>query len=613
MMTVRASILHKFWNGAFIFLIALQLVMSASNQRFRKAEMNVTEPPSIAPIPTPIDTSDSSLSLKFCQEHDELSTDLFAETGSYGNMFDMKTNKTAVTIDQMEFFTDRESDLKFHVWTKSGTHKGSEKCLDCWTKIAEGTTKGRGDKETTPIPKENFTPIRVDSDTIQSFVVVLETPDIRYGSGENTTKEGEVDSKNDHISIYAGVSVSQFPAFHEQGSYFSPRIWKGAIHYTTDVICPEPTPLPTSPPLEPISTDVFFRFVIEHDPAVLGVVLSDISEIVTNFITEVIADGDKLVLSELTLDGGIRLENVKSDKYESVFEDKCTSSGTDEVCSGIESVATFSHSPHFTSTQVRYAFYLYAPDILNHILNYSAFYTGPRATNTDVILKIDGVELEAFTNEESSEYFENTVLEFLSDSLDGQINLADVSIKESVLLPHHEHRQIEEDLRLKYSTETSRERLHYTSSVNVSIAVTGEYQPPPDVNLRELVSDSFEDDAEILVENLKTGGNEEFEDVEGIKCYPVVLKGDVIPFNETLVGDELYEPGSKSKNTIYIIIGGCVGLVLLVSAVVGGVILSKKKKRYQHVEKNEDKYEEKFVENTIQSSNSLDDDDYLFK
>lgn len=530
-----------------------------------------------------------------CTIGESISTDLHAETGSFGNMFDIGTDSSSVLIESIDFYTDRTIDMKFHVWTKSGSHRGYEKCEECWTKVAEGSTRGRGKYASTPIPRELFTPVYVDANEIQSFVVVLETPDIRYNLGISVE---EVDTVNDHLSIYTGTGVSQFPAFHSRGTYLSPRLWKGAIHYSADVECTEsssskltsmptstfspkpsqisssiPSTVPTSIPkviVSPIRipspdasydptivktyTDVIYSFTLEHEPMAIHFLSSEINDIVTDFLTNLIKKGgsstprievDDTHLLELINKGNLKLDNIVTDTFESGLDSQCQNNSIENFCSEIQITSTFVHVADdeiITPAQVKYALHLYVPDMVNQLrsMNYDIKYTGPQTVSTDKSLAIDGVDIHAFTDQSSSSYFEKIVLDFLTGTLNNQATIADVKIKEYKLIAHDNHsrglrRNLEEILEeideilegKSYSSESSeinRERLHLTSSVNVTLSVTGEYQPPPHVDLSEIVSDSFENEGGVLVESLRGGENEQFQRITAIEVQQVEVQ-----------------------------------------------------------------------------------------
>lgn len=527
-----------------------------------------------------------------CTKDVEISTDLVAGSGSYGNMFDIRTASSSILIESIEFYTDRTKDVNFHVFTKSGTHRGSEKCEECWVKISEGTAKGRGELATTPIPKELFTPVHVNSHETQSFVIVLDTPDIRYGIGLG--EDEEVDSSNEHISIYSGVSVSQYPAFHPRGTYFSPRLWKGVIHYSTSIKCTEtpsifpstlpskqpslspsiiptfhsssfpstfPSPVPSLhystvpsifssrgpstgpsnyPTRERTLTDVIYSFTLEHEPMDMRFFLSDINGIVADFLTKVIdihhVEGGSDTLFELVSNGNLKLEDVVTDTFKSDTDSQCRPSSIEKLCTGVQNTATFIHTDDITSAQVKYAFHLYARDIISQLSQYSnIIYTGPQTVSTDKSLKIDGVGLQAFTEDSSSSYFEKSVLDFLVYTLNEKATIADVKIKEYKIINHSRNRQLETNIVETQpvnstlvtasdpdNSDNNREREHLSLSVNVTLTVTGEYQAPPVVDLSEIVSDSFDNEGEVLVESLRAGGNEEFERVTSIEVQSFV-------------------------------------------------------------------------------------------
>lgn len=297
-----------------------------------------------------------------CDAQDYLYTDLISTTGSYGNMFDIETKSKAIEIYQLEFYTDVTEDVNFRVWTKSGSYLGCESSEELWREVANGTTKGLGSLSTTPIPKEMFTPVLVGDNSIQSFIVTLDSPDIRYSS----PSRGGLLRDNEHISLYVGNGVAQFPPFHEKGTYFSPRSWNGSINYSFIDVCSEipshvpsqsptkrpsvePTPIPTSQPtrkptitptitpsmtarekteyptywIQTKETTVTYSFILEHDPSILDFLFNDVSQIITETLQNVFTsnieesnireaqsvDGN---LVDLIQEGDLRINSVYS-------------------------------------------------------------------------------------------------------------------------------------------------------------------------------------------------------------------------------------------------------------------------------------------------------------
>ena len=181
----------------------------------------------------------------------------FAEsTGSYGNMFDVKTKASSIKIVTIEFYTDMTFEVGYEVWTRPDTFIGYLGDYDAWEKIAQGTIRGNGKNVGTEIPKGAFQPVEMGAFESRAFYVTLTTPDMRYAHGNGTAfayTDYQVDVENDDIQIYEGIGVSSYP--FDKNQFFSPRRFLGTFKYLSSQPCPvdptmAPTPYPTFDPTD---------------------------------------------------------------------------------------------------------------------------------------------------------------------------------------------------------------------------------------------------------------------------------------------------------------------------------------------------------------------------
>lgn len=160
--------------------------------------------------------------------------------GSGGNMFDIKALQE-LSVTEMDIHTSAAGNVVATLYTKAGTYVGSENNSGAWTQIASVTVASQGQGTPTPIPAFS-TPVPVASGAIQAFFVNVSS--IRYTNGGSL---GAVFAENSHMQFFEGKGRS--------GSFgtaiYSPRVWNGAIRYTTGPAAPTspaPTPSPTATP-----------------------------------------------------------------------------------------------------------------------------------------------------------------------------------------------------------------------------------------------------------------------------------------------------------------------------------------------------------------------------
>jgi len=275
---------------------------------------------------------------EICQTSDEFSPELLHNTGSFGNLFEVQTKDNPVNITEIALSTDLDTNITYHVWTKAGTYGNDVLDEGSWTKIAEGWTIAQGRDQPTPIPVESFTSVRIESNQMQSFIVMLDTPDILYNFGR---MEGITAEEHEDLIMYEGKGVASFPPFFEESRFFAPRVFTGVMKYVVEKPCEEPslmpsfkpsispssnptvlpsTPMPTmlssvNPTLGPMVTQVEFMylFAVGFDEVVfVYLALQETTESVleeflngerggNSMIDGIIEDG------ELSYDGGISL------------------------------------------------------------------------------------------------------------------------------------------------------------------------------------------------------------------------------------------------------------------------------------------------------------------
>lgn len=196
-------------------------------------------------------------------------------------------------------------------------------------------------------------------------------------------------------------------------------------------------------------------------------------------------------------------------------------------------------------------------------------------------VQVNGINYEAFEDEANIADLERIVMEFLSTVQD-QADIASTKIVDTQKV---ETSEVDFFVRRKLtdSGAIARTRSHVqqdTSSVDITIAVTGEYQPPPELDLGIIFQDSFDNEGDAFVELLQTSENEQLQritKVEPVKIpEPIIEVGEddfVIPEFDMIQEPE-EEPLETGLPTIPIVValsGMCVALLFFV------LLWSKKK------------------------------------
>lgn len=149
-----------------------------------------------------------------------LQTTFAGGNGQAGNMFDVTTNK-AIVIRSFDIHTYSTSSVRVFIFTKKGTHVGSEKNPAAWTQICDTQVIGKGSPIPTQIPKEAITAVNMAAGETQSFYVTLTESKIRYTNTVEVSDNGTL-----KVTLSTG---NKYPF----GDFYINRMWNGVIYYET--------------------------------------------------------------------------------------------------------------------------------------------------------------------------------------------------------------------------------------------------------------------------------------------------------------------------------------------------------------------------------------------
>mmetsp|Transcript_16737 Transcript_16737/g.26076 ORF Transcript_16737/g.26076 Transcript_16737/m.26076 type:complete len:886 (-) Transcript_16737:1612-4269(-) len=150
-----------------------------------------------------------------------------------GNMFDVSVPSVeqggpagGVTVLALEVSTISTDDICVEVYSKAGTHVGSEENASDWTMLGATTTTGEGAAEATRIPLGSLDPVHIAPGERRAFYVVMPKEEMRYTKPVRDEVTGDIFTSSDEIQIHVG-SVNTF----DFGGFQSNRIWNGAVIY----------------------------------------------------------------------------------------------------------------------------------------------------------------------------------------------------------------------------------------------------------------------------------------------------------------------------------------------------------------------------------------------
>lgn len=155
----------------------------------------------------------------------ELMTTFHGETGSFGIMFDVVAKVKPIVIFSFDLHVRRNTDkVGVKVYTKSGSHSGSESSQHQWKRICETMIEPAGFYKRTNIDEQYFQAVTVNPGETKAFYVVLDTADLRYSRG---TKLNAIYQSNEYLQILEGTGVGGF-----FGRSFAPRTFNGFVKYS---------------------------------------------------------------------------------------------------------------------------------------------------------------------------------------------------------------------------------------------------------------------------------------------------------------------------------------------------------------------------------------------
>jgi len=305
--------------------------------------------------------------------------------------------------------------------------------------------------------------------------------------------------------VLVGVGVPDYP----RGSkLFGPREWRGQIEYIVHDSCEannatnsysssSPT-TQSSSSLKTLVTRVTYLFNIEYAPYKVpsSGLLHSVSEIIEREVKLMLVSDD---LESLHL----FLTEVISTNEKSLVEYPCVPAKSTS-CATVKTMMSFEHDATLSSERVTYEFLRREGSLVIDIEGkYYFTYIGVQAIEAQTEIILEGVPANEMGNDELA-VFESATRQFLSNAIrpiseiNGGVRILTVKVKQQ---------------NLKESPQTGSRQmipsagglvrgLQESSSISLTILVTGAFQPPAEIDFLFLIKDFIDKEEEALINNL---------------------------------------------------------------------------------------------------------------
>jgi hypothetical protein len=163
-------------------------------------------------------------------------------------MFNLMAMRDTV-VKSFDVYTDDARTDVIEVYTRSGGYAGHEVDAAGWEMVFNETVQQMGRTVATTLNGlDNGAGVVIRAGTIQSFYI-FSAKYIMYDSG---SVDGAAFGSDASLTIYegAGIASDKFPGAGVAGVVYSPRVFKGKIHYDAVTLA---TPAPSKKPTTSIS------------------------------------------------------------------------------------------------------------------------------------------------------------------------------------------------------------------------------------------------------------------------------------------------------------------------------------------------------------------------
>lgn len=487
---------------------------------------------------------------------------------SFGLIFEIHATKN-VTIEGIQVMTNdtfNSHGLDYALWTKQGS------CLnnisyyenipyfeesDNWTQVSEGQlmkafthTQVSNNPHLILFSKNN---IRIARVGIHSFYIALNFASLLSSSYnvEEQNESAEAIASDNNLQLTQSYKVSEHGKISTTTSF---GLHQGAIYYSSAYVPPTQTPTAAPTPFLTNATiphQVNYTFSVMYESARQSEVLKAIDSFIFQKLQTIFKDPTMEFLTQINL-GDVKLVQVSSTFTTNFNHTDCTPL-EHNVCSFVQSTVTTSFNGYITSNMLRFIILKLAPEAKSALPFKFTKYIGVVALFSEAVVSLGGVE-DSQLDDNATSFYEGTVKDFLNEVMPQNVQVTDVSTTST----------------LQHTDASSRTRLrnlqgntlsNKTDSLDIPTVVFGEYQPPPKVIFDNLVKESVETHAEILVQKLKKSPT--FKKVEDIQMSfstiaPPINTNSSVTIENNNVDDQI------SESNLAVIIGASVASIVFV-------------------------------------------------
>jgi hypothetical protein len=503
------------------------------------------------------DNSESIEGPSQCSTITSLETSFQSEIEGFGVMFTVRSKKLELRILTLEFSSflgPSGGQVDVMVYTKLGDYTGYENIPSEWTLISEATIKTARLGLGTLIPTNNFTSVSMEPNQRRAFYVTLKSMQLRYSEANGII--GDVASQDSHFEVHVGGGLMEFPFSRY---LFEPRLFNGLIYYEIAGNCNDL--------LE--TTRVPLQFTVLHDNTITFTqVQSQINSIMNTSITTLLQTDTQLKQFQSSFE--LKIANVTttiSQVYNIEAVAECQT-GSTKNCVAIVTTITFEHSEGLSSGQVTYEALLQQPTFTAHLNKgkFNVTYAGELPISSNLILTLKGVPEGQQMEQNYIDYFQKTTKTFLKEQM---LNLMSLNVL-NVMVTN------QSDSSRRYR------RLDSSSSLDVTVTITGEYIPPLFVDYGDVISDAIRGGSGLLADDLRNNGAKPvFLKTGGADYFATLQSVNARLANETQVSS----PPGNSNELKWWIPTLCV--LLPVAFVFGCCIVLKVRSRNKHLLNNQ--------------------------
>ena len=504
--------------------------------------------PSLAPEPSALPSMDPTYSvpdLGNCTDVSTVDTTFAGGTAAYGNMFTVTAGPEPLSITTMDIHLGNTTSTGVTVYTRDGSYKGFERTPTAWRKIAETTVQGKGDGVGTPIPTDQFHTVHLRASATRAFYVTVSSADIRYTRVSAIPGEAYASSPLLSVNVGAGFVDPDFGL-----DVFEPRVFNGRVHFLHGRDC-----------AATVATSITYNFQIFHDG------LED-EEIFRQVNTKIETTTRSFVASDTTLQTYSGEYDLDVDSVESVLSSKpCSSPDSTRDCTPVDTTIHFSHEEALDTGDLTYIIRDEQESVveeLDALEELDVIYAGPIPTDGKMLVTLSGESIVGGLTDEQIAFFEDQLKMFLGEKLGGSagVNVLGVRVDTQTFneMPGTGRKlQRSDDDDVAGSSTAS-------SSISMATTITGEYRPPPYVDLGNVASDAIDgtDGGDAFRDELSIAARERPEELDLFTKIDDVGAEALSPSGESTLPTGSSSSSSSSSSSIAMAAGITGGLVVVV-------------------------------------------------